>query len=199
MMSDDYLGRDLSDEQIEERSDAFRGLLGLGDDLAPDVFFAAESTLPELIPQFALLPRPLSELPNNYALTTYKPPAILVREDIYRKGNSDPRGRAIIAHELGHLLLHRDMPRSLKDGHQERKLLINSLNQSSERQADLVMLGLLVPRRIAIQLETLDNIADRCRVPYQVAELAMNHYGLRLARKLQPYQRLAMISFDEDI
>jgi Zn-dependent peptidase ImmA (M78 family) len=90
------------------------------------------------------------------------------------------------------------MARSLKDGAQERKLLANNAYRSSEQQADAFARFFLVPRHIAERLGTIDRIMSECRVTFDVARDVMRHYGMKLSRRLLPYEVQAQLDCDED-
>lgn len=199
MNDDDYLGRDLTEEQIEYIALAIRDLLQINGDHAPQIYYSVEAHLPDFIPQFGLLPRTHDDLPRHRALTSTRPPTIQIREDIYHSGDTSPNSRYILAHELGHLVLHRELPRSLKDGAQERKLIANSQHRSSEQQADTFAVGLLVPRHVAETLGSIGAIMDGCQVPYWIAVKAAKRYGIKARRKLLPYEVQAMQDWESDL
>lgn len=81
------------------------------------------------------------------------------------------------------------MPKSLKDGRQERKLLSAiQRNMSVEIQADDLAFYLMLPRRLVEQCESLAEIVNGFRVPYKLALEAKRQYGLHHFRKLLPYE-----------
>lgn len=64
--------------------------------------------LPQIIPDFTLEVLPSDEMGNHHGLTIPDDEVIKIREDVYIGANKGSgRDRMTMAHELGHLLLHK--------------------------------------------------------------------------------------------
>lgn len=190
MFEDDFLGDERTRSNLEATAEALRQLFGVAGERCPDIVWLLEGTLPGLFPQFAVVPRPNAALPRNLAVTHFEPPRIEIRESIWRAaGSGHPRARHVAFHELAHIAIHERMPKSLKDGRQERKLLSAiQRNMSVEIQADDLAFYLMLPRRLVEQCESLAEIVNGFRVPYKLALEAKRQYGLHHFRKLLPYE-----------
>jgi len=199
MHPDDVLGFERSPESVERIAEAYRAFFGISSDPSPDLGRLIELRLAEHFPQTALIPRERAEL-SDFAVTYFDPPRIEARLDVYdaeRRGH--PRARAIYGHELGHLLLHEALPKSLKDGVQERKLLSDIQRRMSvEEQADLFRLFFLLPRRIITSMSSLTEVVCVCRVPYGLALEAQHRYAIRHFRKLEPYEVADLMTAEEE-
>jgi Zn-dependent peptidase ImmA (M78 family) len=199
MRPDDVLGSERSPESIEQIASAYRAFLDVSRDPSPNLGRLIELTLSEYFPQTALIPRETQDM-SDFAVTYFDPPRIEARLDVYhaeQKGH--PRAREIYGHELGHLLLHDALPKSLKDGIQERKLLSDIQRRMSvEEQADLFRLFFLLPRSIVTPMQSLAEVVCICRVPYGLALDAQARYGIRHYRKLQPYEVADLIIAEEE-
>lgn len=157
-----------------------------------DILHFIECHFSKVFPHFALLPAAKSELPGrNIAITRFKEGFLIkVREDIYTLASTgDAKARYVVAHEFAHMLFHRALPKSLMDGDQERKLLRNHLNFSVEFQADRGAICLLAPRNLCVGARDAFEIQDICNVPYELAKLAADEYGIS-RRAPQPYEKI---------
>ncbi len=199
MHDDDFLGRELSDEKIKALAESWRRQLDIGDNASPDIVWSIEAAFSNKLPHSALIPQTEKELPENLALTIYNPSRILVRENVYLAArDGHPRARYILAHEFGHVVLHNEMPKSLKDTNQERITLQNLKNMSIERQADTFAHFFLVPEDIARKFHNLSRIVNECLVSVQFGQEAVRKYGLRQKRKLQPYELEALYAAERE-
>lgn len=68
---------------------------------------------------------------------------------------SEPHGRLVVAHEIGHLLLHRDQSFAFSKG-LEKKLNFLEPEESAEQQANWFASALLVPDSVLRRLSDLD-------------------------------------------
>lgn len=196
--SDDYLGRPRSFEEVEAL--VFALLKALNIKAAPklNISWLVEHAFSTLFPHAALIPVRKEEMDESFGLTVYKPTLhILLRQDVYIGLNRNhPLARFVAAHEFGHLVMHRDMPKYLKDGAQEKKLLKNASDMSTEQQADYFALVLLIPRQHLKDCVSLSDIVQKFNVPIKLARLAAKMYKLNLKR-LQPYQIIALAQEEE--
>jgi IrrE N-terminal-like domain len=136
---------------IAESAHQFRCAFGVSKDLYVDIIDVLEFRVREFIPLFKLIVRRDIEL-DVTAETTIDPPRIYVRETVYDAAcDGDVSCRHILAHELGHLLLHSQFSGSMQRdplGYTEQFARMN-LNENSEAQADVFARNFLVPPYIA--------------------------------------------------
>jgi hypothetical protein len=119
-----------------------------------DIIAVLEFEIPKIVPGFKLVIRRDVEL-DDLALTTPNPPRIYVRESVYEFAcDGDANCRELLAHELGHLLLHGDKPNKMNSKYTPHSRYtqqfsgLNSLN-STERQADMFARHFLIPMTLA--------------------------------------------------
>ncbi|MER9074698.1 ImmA/IrrE family metallo-endopeptidase [Mesorhizobium sp. M0904] len=150
---DRFNSEKLNELEIAERARTFRRTFGISEQLYVDIIEILEFRLKEIFPDFKLMIRRDVEL-DRTAHATNDPPRIFVRETIYDGAcDGDQECRRILAHELGHLLLHAHI-----EGAKQRDLLgyspqfenMNSLS-SIEDQADIFARNFLVPPFIAFE------------------------------------------------
>lgn len=200
MFEDDFLDRERSPADLEARANGLRDLFRLGSQRRIDFVKLLEVELPELFPQFAVVPRSTAELPGNFAITRFDPPRIEVREDVWSAaGRFHPRAQVIASHELAHLVTHGGQPKSLKVGPQEHKTRSSIQRAMSvERHADDIGFYFLLPRRELEKCHSLSEIVNDFSVPYKLAVRAKTEYRLRRIRKLQPYEVAHLLTAEED-
>lgn len=141
----------LNELDLAQRAQKYRDKFGISDKLYVDIIEILEFKVHEIVPGFRLMIRRDIELERT-AHTTIEPPRIYVRETIYDAAcEGDQECRRILAHELGHLLLHVDF-----DGPMHRDLLGYSANllgmnalDSIEDQADIFARNFLIPPFLA--------------------------------------------------
>lgn len=187
--NDDYLGKPRSFEDIE----ALVGALckTLNTEIIPklNIAWLIECVFTKLFPHAAVIPVSSGEIKGALGLTLYEPsPRILLRKDVYiGLNNTHPKSRFIAAHEFGHLVMHSTLPKSLKDGVQEKILLKNASSMSLELQANYFAVALLIPRKYAKTCSSIYEIVDKFNVPIELARLAIDLYKLN-TEKMHPYQ-----------
>lgn len=129
----------------------FRDLFKVSDKTYVDIIEVLEFRVAEFIPDFRLMVRRDIELDTS-ARTTIDPPRIFVRESIYDAAcEGDADSRRILAHELGHLLLHQRISTPMQRdsvGYIDQFPLMDLLD-SSEAQADVFARHFLVPPSLA--------------------------------------------------
>lgn len=136
-----------------------------------------EFKLPALYPGFRLVVRSKTDLAEE-AVTQTKSDRILVREDIYNGAcEGDAYSRFVLAHELGHFLLHketlRDLHTDLAGEYSENVKNLNSL-ESAEDQATIFARHFLVPPAIAFRYKTdIDTLCRKTGVPHDEAAAAI--------------------------
>jgi IrrE N-terminal-like domain len=106
MARDLYDSDGLSIPNLVRRALDLRSVFEVADFENVDIISVIEFKLPLLIPDFRLIVLKDSEVDGN-AKTTFVPPRIIVRQSIYRAAyNGDKFSRFVLAHELGHIILH---------------------------------------------------------------------------------------------
>lgn len=109
------------------------------------------------------------EMPNDYGLTYPKRNQILIREDVYDLAVSgDGFGRFTMAHELGHLFLHRHETVYARNEHGGCHKTI----EDSEWQADKFAQELLIDTRILVPTNNAYQIADMFGVTIKAGDTA---------------------------
>lgn len=89
----------------------------------------------------------------------------------------DPRSRFTVAHELGHLFLHRDIPFARLARSTEK----TPAYSDSEWQANEYAGALLMPRRLLEGMTTIQEISERCGVSWQAAMTRAQKLGMKKA------------------
>lgn len=172
---DRFNAEQLSELEIAERAHQFRATFGIADKTYVDIIEILEFRIIDFVPDFRLIVRRDIELKNT-AETTIDPPRIFVRETIYDAACEGDRDcRRILAHELGHFLLHMKidgpMHRNLC-GYEKQLSAINSLS-SIEDQADIFARNFLVPPYVAFShREDVKTLAELTGVPQNIATAA---------------------------
>lgn len=172
-MADDYKVKPRSAKDIAALALAWRDALGIPDAWSPNMITLLEIDVPKLIPEFALVVRPDDEMADAEAYTEFNPPHIAVCGSVYRMAQrEDGRSRMTFAHELGHLVMH---PGAVK----LRSSTAPSDSQvkyfeSAEWQARKFAALFLVPDHIAVQFDSVDQLAAACHVSSQAAHIRFN-------------------------
>jgi hypothetical protein len=108
------------------------------------------------------------ELPEK-ACVTFNPLTLHIIEQIWRDaGSGRPYARYIVAHEIGHIVLHDQFAAAFSD---EKTAQLNFVQdeESGEWQANTFADYFLVPDHVAIKLGDTDLIAGLCVVTDDVA------------------------------
>lgn len=106
---------------------------------------------------------------EDYGVTYPKRNQIFIREDVYDKAlDGDGFGRFTMAHELGHLIIHRDETVYARNQHGGSHKTI----EDSEWQADKFAQELLIDTRLLMSTYDPYNIAEQCGVTAKAAETA---------------------------
>ncbi|WP_421416490.1 ImmA/IrrE family metallo-endopeptidase [Serratia plymuthica] len=127
-----------------------------------------EFALPQFMPEFELLVASEAEMGGTHGLTFPQESRIILREDIYEGAVEGlGRDRMTVAHEIGHLLMHKNIAFARAEpGVQIRAF------ESSEWQAKCFSGELLVPMHHSRVLESMsvEEIAKECGVSCQAAD-----------------------------
>ncbi|MDR3472021.1 MAG: ImmA/IrrE family metallo-endopeptidase [Devosia sp.] len=106
---------------------------------------------------------------------------LFVRGAVWQKAKQhDPRARLIIAHEIGHLILHTDQVYSFTKPYEYGLRSIED-NESAEHQANWFAWSLLLPDSVLLRLRktlTTSSIATLTLVEDKVVELRLNQLAL---------------------
>ncbi len=155
-----------SRENIRRYAERVRLGSGLDDRQAIPIVDLLELTLPKSFNDFDYAILPTEKMNGISALTIPDNNQIVLRQDIYEDAcTGDGYSRFTIAHEIGHLLMHRDLAR------REPVMSRTRLYENSEWQADAFAGELLMPaQRIATM--SIEQIAERYQVSPRAAEVA---------------------------
>ncbi|WP_332061117.1 ImmA/IrrE family metallo-endopeptidase [Bartonella sp. CB74] len=107
------------------------------------------------------------EMGNIEGLTHPQGKFIAIRQSVYEKAcNNDGRSNFTLAHELGHFMLHTNLPfqRAVTSGQIPPY-------RSAEKQANQFAAELLMPRQFILQHPTIDEIVKICKVSWQAAKV----------------------------
>ncbi|WP_157669316.1 ImmA/IrrE family metallo-endopeptidase [Chitinibacter sp. GC72] len=103
---------------------------------------------------------PIDEMGENEGLTYPDSGVVCIREDVYEKAvDGDPRARFTLAHELGHLVLHKNIGLARSNSN-----LVMKIYENSEWQADEFAGQLLAPDHIIAKMKTAAEIAAKCGI-----------------------------------
>lgn len=111
------------------------------------------------------------------AFVTFLPSKMHVHRPIWRLAELDGHdySRFIIAHEIGHLVLHKDQAMAFS-GQLAASPTYYPEHECSEWQANMFALHFLIPPEVTQQLNNIDAIVELCRVPELLACEAVAKY-----------------------
>lgn len=105
-----YKASPLSREEIEDYVWRLKKRLRISRIQYINVVQLLENVLTVMFPEYNYEIIPVEDMPNRYAETDPTNKIIRIREDVYDRACDDnPRDRFTIAHEIGHLFLHREI------------------------------------------------------------------------------------------
>jgi hypothetical protein len=173
---DRFNGTKLNEVEIAERAHGLRLALGTADKTYVDIIEILEFHVPEFIPGFRLVVRRDIDIDFS-AEASFDPPRIVVRETIYDAAcEGDQECRRILAHELGHLMLHSNVAGSLQrnyEGYQQEFGEMTSL-ESTEDQADIFARHFLIPSYIAFShKKDASKLSAETGTPINIAKSAI--------------------------
>jgi len=174
---DNYSNLQGGELKIANVAHSLRQRLGIADKAYVNIIDILEFRVIEFIPEFRLMVRRDIEL-EALAFTTVSPPRIFVRETVYDAAcRGDPESRLVLAHELGHLLLHANIAigrmQENTEGYVEQ-FRKQSLSESVEKQADVFARHFLVPAYLAFpNRENAKRLAASTGTPLQLANAAI--------------------------
>lgn len=171
MSGQDYRVPPQNRESIRSFVRSLRGTFGITGLKFP-VMEVIEFALPQLIPDFELHIGGMKEMGETHGLTYPQDHLLVLREDIYEGAlNGVGRDRMTAAHELGHLLMHKNIAFArAAPGVKIRPF------ESSEWQAKCFSGELLVPAMHSNVLKGMDaeEVAEACGVSLVAARYQLN-------------------------
>lgn len=171
--------------EIENRSDAWREAFGIWEQYAPDILKIAEIDVAEIVPEYSLIVVNDVLLGDDAARTIFDPLGIIVAESVYEDARfGRVRARFTIAHELGHLFLHSG--KSVARGVESTRKRVPVRSRSAEWQADKFAAAFLMPRHVATQFSSPEELAENCLVSEKAAKIRMKDLGILKERRELP-------------
>lgn len=177
-MAKDYHIKGYNTPQMARVADHYKRLLGIPDAEYVDIVDILEFKLSKVYPDFRFVIKRDRDCSSD-AITDFENHTISVRESVYiGASEGDPRSRMILAHELGHYLLHRGKGASLmhktRDGAYEGLKGLDS-TESTEDQADMFAQHFLVLPALAFELRG-DALAlsQKSKVPLHIAKTSIS-------------------------
>lgn len=180
-MSEDHYVEPASRADIEAKAYAWRDAFGIeGHCAAPDMPSVLEIMLPRRLPVVSIHVVSDQGMSDVEAITTLDPPTITIRESVYLAAASfDGRARMTLAHELGHILLHK----SAAPLHRAPAKYLNADKlkpfASAEYQANVFGAAFLVPEWIACEFQEAETLARHCCVSRKLAEIRLGQVKVR--------------------
>ncbi|HAU0830367.1 TPA: ImmA/IrrE family metallo-endopeptidase [Legionella pneumophila] len=155
-------------ETICSTANQIRSLLHPNTSRFVDIVRVLDIILPSLIPEFEFEICTFDELGSDHGRTYPDQLRIQIREDIYEGAICEHgRDRFTLAHELGHLVLHQDVPFA----HNTTSSLNMKIYENSEWQADIFASTFLMPDEIIKNCANVDEIAQKCKVSISAARV----------------------------
>lgn len=207
-MASDFLVQHLSNDTIDCEANRLRNQLDLTDVENIDVVRLLEFDLEQLIEGFRLVIRDDSEMLVDghfqEAFCEFQPPRIVVSNQTYENAAvGDPHARMVLAHELGHLLLHsgynRSRAHSMMSGRYENDLGPNLKSRGAESQAKRFAAFFLMPRHIVKKMRTVQELSRSCGTSLEAAEIRFNSFEVGKKRKLPNHIIAKMNEFKRSI
>ncbi|WP_225028321.1 ImmA/IrrE family metallo-endopeptidase [Xinfangfangia pollutisoli] len=162
---DDYLVPPRSWDQIDSEADRIREMLRMTDHPYIDIVRVVENVVCNIMELSEFQIGTKVEMGRDEGLTCPRGSFIRFREDVYRRAcEGDPRSRFTFAHELGHLILHRNAPMaraSKRDGTKAFRL--------AEPQANRFAATLLMPRMHISREDEARHLTERFGVSWDAA------------------------------
>lgn len=154
-------------DTIIQLTEAIRRDMRISSDRFPIMEFL-ELAMPRIFPGFALEVGGREEMGQNHGLTIPSENVIRLREDVYDGAcRGVGRDRFTAAHELGHYIMHRDVPIVFHRAEHGRLAPF----RDSEWQANSFSGALLMPEAAMRTCQSLDEIVERFGVSRSAAEV----------------------------
>lgn len=167
-----YVAKPTSRKKIRSLANMLRKSTGLYDESYFPVVEFLELAMPKIFKEFECEIVPVSEMPNEYAVTYPEKNQICIREDVYDRAISGvERDRFTIAHEIGHFIMHK--PGSIALARSQSIYEIETFKQP-EWQANTFAGELLAPPHVIRGL-SLKEISSNCGVSLQVSGIQLKN------------------------
>lgn len=166
MSGQDYRVPPLSRDAIRALANRIRTKVKIDELYFPIIKFL-EIVIPEVIPDFILEISPVDKMGGTHGLTFPQKSLIILREDVYNGADGGGgRDRMTVAHEIGHLLMHKNIAFARADP----DVMIKAY-ESSEWQAKCFSGELLVPYKHSSILKRMSaiEISAACGVSMEAA------------------------------
>ena len=138
-----------------------------------DIIKILELILPKFIPSFTLEVCEIEAMRGDHGRTYPGRLLIQIREDIYInacKGNG--RDRFTCTHELGHLVLHPNVPLA-----RTSQITAHKTYEDSEWQANTFASEFLMPEKEIIHCRTIGEVMEKFNVSETAARVRLNKRG----------------------
>ncbi|MCZ8080077.1 MAG: ImmA/IrrE family metallo-endopeptidase [Rhodobacteraceae bacterium] len=163
--ADDYLVPPRTWAQVDRHADGIRAVLELTDQPRIDIVRVVETVICNAMELSEFQVWSKSEMGHLEGLTCPQGTFIRFREDVYQRAcDGDGRARFTFAHELGHLVLHRNAPlarASKRDGTPSYML--------AEPQANRFAVALLMPKNHIFKADESGDLVRRFGVSWEAA------------------------------
>ncbi|MER8644571.1 MULTISPECIES: ImmA/IrrE family metallo-endopeptidase [unclassified Mesorhizobium] len=179
-MSHDYCVSAKSRAEIEILAAAWRQALRIGTTCqAPDMVSVLENEMPRLFGDFALVVKDDHLMDGAEGYTEFDPPCVVLSGTTYQSAaNFEGRGRWTVAHELGHLVLHKSavpLDRAPRRYSQMKELPAYA---SAEWQANAFAAGFLMPETLIRDFTDVLEIMPFFAVSRTAAEKRLQNLGI---------------------
>ena len=167
MSGQDYRVPPLSRSAVRGLTNNLRSMLKIHDLYFP-VIEMLEFALPQILPNFSFETASEKEMGGTHGLTMPQESLIILREDVYEGAHAgNGRDRMTGAHEIGHLLMHKNIAFARAAPGVEIRAF-----ESSEWQAKCFSGELLVPYSHSALLRNMsvEEIAEACGVSAHAAD-----------------------------
>lgn len=116
---------------------------------------------------------------DRIAYVSYNPFILNAHQEIWQFAfQNDPFSRHVIAHELGHLLLHDHNAKSFSSD-PDLRIKFSDKEHSSEWQADCFASHFLAPDFMVVEFPDPQRLADFCDIPIELAKERFVSIGRR--------------------
>lgn len=206
MMASDFFVTPVSNKQIEHEAIKLRSQLDLMDAKNIDIVRLLEFDIENLINGFKLIIRDDAEMLVNghfeEAYCEFHPPRIVVSNHIYENAAlGDAHARMILAHELGHLMLHsgynRSKAHSMMSNSYENDLGNNLRKNGAESQAKRFAAYFLMPKHIVQKMKSPEEISKILGVSLYSAKIRFESHEVSRKRTLSASMRDALNKFKQ--